>query len=1071
MRKEILIAALLPSLILLSTEVFAACNYAPNGFYCCTTNAACNAGAGEVDVFHMYSVANAHAELPTESFYSERVCCGGVPGLGTTCGGIYDTVLRLSSQTNAHVEEKTYFNYGFPVCLSVNAGPASCGYTTADCSALGEDYVCLATISSDTNAHVADCDGTNDFPIKVCCNFGYPPCVLTSAVITPNCATLGSPTTCEPGETISMSASYTGDCSDVTFLQIDAAGGCSVQYMVPPGHVSGLSQLNPAGAGSGSGTITGTWAIPAIPLTCSGKTVTASAAAFYNTSSPQEAGRKAMNITPYVTGSFTFKDIVAPVTTITPNGNAPAWSNAPSIPFTLTCTDTGGGSCATTYYKVIDSSVPCAAGGFSTGLSSTVTCASGSNCQSHVCFYSTDTDGNTEAMQTSSVFQIDRTLPTVDVSHSPPSPTDMDLVTFTATASDTGSGLSQISIYVDGSLIGSCGASPCAITPGVYPTGNHNYYATAADAAGNTNQSATKSFAVTGCNLTSATISGNCAGGASTYCEIGETISMSATTTGNCAAIKFFQIDASGSGCSVQYSGGDLSGVSDNTPTIAPGSVSGTWTITDIPLACSGKTVTASAAGLYNPGPPPTGRVSMLLSPVAGSFTFKDITPPTTSIDPDGAAWRSTDVPFTFTCTPAGSPCSATYYKIKDDASACTPDDKTGFSLASPPLSVSCLDGEACQKRVCFYSNDTSGNTEITRTSNLFQIDKAAPTASLSQPPAGWTNQNSIPVAWTGSDSGIGTIASFNVQSRSSWAEDGSSPTTWDWYSGTGTSGTFSPALDNHTYYFQVRATDGVGNTGAYSAERSISVDAELPNISYSVNEDVVNSIITISSSAWDSISGIYNHTISCTVINPDSTIFVQCAQAAQFGGISTCQTPQVSYTQETELNCTMRAQDRAGNVYSTGIFFSPLTDHPLIVFVEHSAFMNIGETYHARVYVRNLKSSPDMINISLGGTYPKDFVTFLESSIITYMSPDKITVSLNAYEQRIINIKVVSADTEQYDLRILGFSQKYSINDSDTMNITVGFPASFPGIDLLSIATILSLSCFAYFRHLRKPK
>jgi len=462
----------------------------------------------------------------------------------------------------------------------------------------------------------------------------------------------------------------------------------------------------------------------------------------------------------------------------------------------------------------------------------------------------------------------------------------------------------------------------------------------------------------------------------------------------------------------------------------------------------------------------------MIISPlVTGSFTFKDITPPTTSINPTGSAWTNVDILFTLTCTPAGSPCSTTLYKIINDGELCT----GGVFSAGLSGTVTCPANTVCQKRVCYYSNDTSCNTEDIKTSNVFLIDKAPPTALLTQPSGGWTTLSSIPVAWSGSDSGTGTIASFNVQSTTSWA-DGTNRLPWaDWYSGPGSSATFSGALNNYTYYFQVRATDSVGNIGAYSAERNISVDLEKPSIIPVVINDPANSRITIGSSAWDGVSGIYNHSITCFVIYPDMTLFQQCsAGAAPFGGISTCQLPSpIEYTQDTEITCTLWARDRAGNEHSTGAFFSPLTEHPLIVFVEHSAFINIGETYHARVYVRNLKSSSDMINISIGGTYPEDYVTFLQSSIIAYMSPDKrnITVALNSYEQRILNIKVVSADTEQYTLGVFASSNKYNIQDSDTMNISIGFPASFPGIELLSIAALLSLSCFAYFRHLRKPK
>jgi hypothetical protein len=47
----------------------------------------------------------------------------------------------------------------------------SCQYASS-CSAR---YACLATISGTTNAHVADCDGTDDYATKVCCAVGAAP--------------------------------------------------------------------------------------------------------------------------------------------------------------------------------------------------------------------------------------------------------------------------------------------------------------------------------------------------------------------------------------------------------------------------------------------------------------------------------------------------------------------------------------------------------------------------------------------------------------------------------------------------------------------------------------------------------------------------------------------------------------------------------------------------------------------------------------------------------------------------------------------------------------------------------
>jgi len=120
-------------------------------------------------VFRMSSTSNAHAGTPGGSSYGNVVCCGGVTGLGTSCSGNSHTVLTLSAVDNAHVGSGgTYPN---EICLSIGTGDAVDCIYGASCAS---DYACLSTISGTTNAHVADCDGVDDYATKVCCYAGAP---------------------------------------------------------------------------------------------------------------------------------------------------------------------------------------------------------------------------------------------------------------------------------------------------------------------------------------------------------------------------------------------------------------------------------------------------------------------------------------------------------------------------------------------------------------------------------------------------------------------------------------------------------------------------------------------------------------------------------------------------------------------------------------------------------------------------------------------------------------------------------------------------------------------------------
>ena len=307
------------------------CSYAANGMYCCARSGPCV--GTEADIFHMSSRMNAHAELPSQTNYPYRVCCGGITGLGGSCTGPgpSESAINLSATYNAHAEKNTMANYANGACLSAPAGIIDCSYTTGACSSLGPNYACLGTISADMNAHVSDCDGIGDYSEKICCSYAEPPCELKSATILGVCGG-GALPACEVGESVSMTATTTGNCSSVTSFEIDAAGGaCTVL----------LTNSTPAVS---AGSVSGLWTIASIPTACSAVTVTASAARLYNIS-----GLVASNVTPYVTGSFTFKDVVEPETTLNPY--VPDPTNITTPTYTGSATDASS-NIASVQYRI-----------------------------------------------------------------------------------------------------------------------------------------------------------------------------------------------------------------------------------------------------------------------------------------------------------------------------------------------------------------------------------------------------------------------------------------------------------------------------------------------------------------------------------------------------------------------------------------------------------------------------------------------------------------------------------------------------------------------------------------------
>ena len=135
-----------------------------------STNLTCYITSGScpgTTVFKIYDQAGGHAELASQLNYSNKVCCVGT-GISNSCSGYHDVALSLYSETDSHVEKDTESNYTNDACLHSDTMPVTCDYST-DCSLLGPEFVCLSSISGDTNAHVGSC---SVYTNKVCCMIG-----------------------------------------------------------------------------------------------------------------------------------------------------------------------------------------------------------------------------------------------------------------------------------------------------------------------------------------------------------------------------------------------------------------------------------------------------------------------------------------------------------------------------------------------------------------------------------------------------------------------------------------------------------------------------------------------------------------------------------------------------------------------------------------------------------------------------------------------------------------------------------------------------------------------------------
>lgn len=157
----VLIAAVLIVLMLYNDTLFVGKAYPVIRMECAVKNEACNG----VTVFKISALTNAHAG-DINSDYPYNVCCQNM-AVTTTCDAANpNVVLKLSSSSNAHAETASNTNYNTNICLEPSS-KVSCGVIeTGNCEDNGYE-TCLISLSSDTNAHVADCD--SGYSKKICC--------------------------------------------------------------------------------------------------------------------------------------------------------------------------------------------------------------------------------------------------------------------------------------------------------------------------------------------------------------------------------------------------------------------------------------------------------------------------------------------------------------------------------------------------------------------------------------------------------------------------------------------------------------------------------------------------------------------------------------------------------------------------------------------------------------------------------------------------------------------------------------------------------------------------------------
>ena len=383
------------------------------------------------------------------------------------------------------------------------------------------------------------------------------------------------------------------------------------------------------------------------------------------------------------------------------------WVNADQQ-VTLSPHDTGSGLVAT--YYCVDSDNSCSPS--TQGTSISISCPTGSVCQQYLRYYSTDAAGNNESVH-SDLVRIDKNGPyTVDNAPAAWQSTDVNVTL--SPSDDSGVAATYYCVDTTATCTPSTSGTIVSVTCDVNSVCQKYVRYYSVDNGGNTEATKTsnpiridKNGPYTVDNAPAAWQSS----------DVNVTLSPT---------------DALGSGVSNTYYCKDYDGTPDCTPSSSGTSVSVTAAVDSITLAYI-RYYSVDSVGNQES--------------IKQTLVRIDREKPTTT-DNASSDWTASDVNVTLSPSDgSGSGIADTYYCI-DDSNSCSP------SSSGTIATVTCDVNSICQKYVRYYSVDSVGNQEDTKSSVVIRIDKNGPYTS-----------NNISKEWYGDDVNVELTCSSSTNS------------------------------------------------------------------------------------------------------------------------------------------------------------------------------------------------------------------------------------------------------------------------------------------------------------------
>jgi hypothetical protein len=402
---------------------------------------------------------------------------------------------------------------------------------------------------------------------------------------------------------------------------------------------------------------------------------------------------------------------------------------------------------------------------------------------------------------------------------------------------------------------------------------------------------------------------------------------------------------------------------------------------------------------------------------------------------------------------------------------------------------------DTCMIHFMCNATDVAGNSGAWSPIVNTTVDLSNPTDFvISEPLTEWNNsKNGIILKWSGFDNTSG-IFCYNVE----WTDDDlSGSPVWNYITDSlgnpltdcnpVTEAAFrdNPALttqENVTYHFRIWAEDVAGNIGDIVAppepdSYNVTFDWGKPNATVQVFDQLNNLIIkkvvsalevtsvSLVSSAVDNVSGIDRNIITYDIVQGDIRDIndFSCGQAPAYGGESRCSIGH-GYAEDVVIKYQVFTKDRAGNLNSTPVMY--ITTHPVANWMANNLRVLMGDSYIVQMQVRNLDSQYRNASIMFFGYGYATFVDAGYGDNYELQSNNKrLVLGLNPDEDRIVQVKVESTGpTTEYLYLNATLINKWDMNDTDDILVSVAFPTAFPGLDDIAVFVLITLAGFVYF-------